>query len=190
MRASPAVPTRPLSAGGRASRLVGRASHEDHLVALLLKHRAICATILPAVVAEDIMDSRNRELLRVLRDPEMPLDLPPEQVLRQAQDAGLDDAVTDHAERLLASLEGKPAQYPGQIERDAQQARERLGKERFDYLMRQLQAGIQAAQQADDQESLLSLSGQMALLYERHRQFYPPPSPYFRDSRDSLAPRR
>ena len=188
MRASPVVPSGPLPASVRAGRLVSRASQEDHLLALLLKHRAICAAILLAVVVEDIMDGRNRELLRVLREPEC------HSICRRSKfqhaDAGLDDAVADHAERLLASLEGKPAQYPGQIERDAQQARERLGKERFDYLMRQLQAGIQAAQQAKDQESLLSLSGQMALLYERHRQFYPPPSPYFRDSRDSLAPRR
>jgi DNA primase len=189
LRSAPVLPARLLPTA-RSALGVGRASHEDHLLALLLKHRAICAGVLTDVAAEDVMDSRNRELLRVLRDPAIPLDLPPEQLVHHAQTMGLDEAVAEHADRLLASMEGKPAQYPGQIERDARQALERLGKERFDYLMRQLQAGIQAAQQAADQEALLSLSGQLALLYERHRRFYPPPSPYFRDSRDNLAPRR
>jgi hypothetical protein len=29
---------------------------------------------------------------------------------------------------------------------------------------------------------------QLAVLAERHRRFYPPPSPYFRDSRDKNVP--
>ena len=62
--------------------------------------------------------------------------------------AGLDDAVADHAEVLLERLEQTPPQYPGQIERDARRALIRLEKERFDYLMRQLQSSIAAAERA------------------------------------------
>ena len=160
---------------------VSAVSQEEHLLALLLKHRAICAAIVPLVPEDDLLDGRNRELLRVLRDERI-AELAPEQII-----AGLDDPVADHAERLLATLEGTPAQFPGQIERDARQALDRLGRERFSYLMRQLQSGIQAAEEASDGEALQSLSAQLALLYQRHRQYYPPPSPYFRDSRDSLV---
>jgi hypothetical protein len=53
--------------------------------------------------------------------------------------------------------------------------------------MRQLQGGIQAAQQAADQATLLGLAAQVAALAEHHRRFYPRPSPYFRDSRDKQA---
>ena len=158
---------------------VARASHEDHLLALLLKHRSICRPVLALVPEDDLMDGRNRELLRVLKDERI-ADLEPEQIV-----AGLDDTIADHAERLLASLENTPAQFPGQIEREARQALGLLGKERFLYLMRQLQAGIQSAQQADDDASLADLLEQVASLAERHRRFYPPPSPYFRDTRTS-----
>ncbi|MDP9365297.1 MAG: hypothetical protein M3Q10_13910, partial [Chloroflexota bacterium] len=159
--------------------------HEDHLLGLLLKHREICREILPLVPEDDLMDGRNRELLRALKDERIPFELDAEQIV-----AGLDDAVADHAERLLGTLEGTPAQYPGQIEREARQALDLLGKERFLYLMRQLQAGLQAAQQEADAATLADLRDQVAALADRHRRFYPPPSPYFRDSRTSAIPGR
>jgi hypothetical protein len=132
---------------------------------------------------EVLADARNRELLRVLLDPEVPLNLTPEMIV-----AGLDDAVADHAELLLERLGQTPAQYPGQIERDARRALIRLEKERFDYLMSQLQSSITAAEEADDLEALSDLRHQLSALYERHRLFYPPPSPYFRDTRDGDRP--
>ena len=160
-----------------------RASNEDHLLALLLRHRQYTMNVIPLVPEEDIVDARNRELLRILREPYLPLDMGPESII-----AGLDDAVADHAEALLERLNETPLQFPGQIERDARRALIRLGRERFDYLMRQLQSSISAAEDAEDLEALIDLRQQLASLYERHRQFYPPPSPYFRDSRDSDRP--
>jgi DNA primase len=180
LRSEPPVDprARPISARGPRT-----ASQEDHLVALLLQHREICRPILGLVPEDDLVDARNRELLNVLRDEQIPFDLDPMLII-----AGLDDELADHAERLLASLAGTPAQYPGQIERDAANAVERLGKERFTFLMRQLHAAIEAAQQAGDVETLRSLTDQLALLQARHRQYYPPPSPYFRDSRSTTVP--
>ena len=160
-----------------------RSSNEDHLLALLLRHRAICQHVLPLVPMEVLADARNRELLRVLQDPEIPLNMAAEMIV-----AGLDDAVADHAEALLERLEQTPPQYPGQIERDARRALIRLEKERFDYLMSQLQSSIAAAEETDDLEALSDLRQQLSALYERHRQFYPPPSPYFRDTRDGDRP--
>jgi DNA primase len=160
-----------------------RSSNEDHLLGLLLRHRAICQHVLLLVPMEVLADARNRELLRVLQDPEIPLNMAAEMIV-----AGLDDAVADHAEVLLERLEQTPPQYPGQIERDARRALIRLEKERFDYLMSQLQSSISAAEESDDLEALSDLRSQLSALYERHRQFYPPPSPYFRDTRDAERP--
>jgi DNA primase len=160
-----------------------RSSNEDHLLALLLRHREICQQVLPLVPMEVLADARNRELLRVLQDPAIPLSMAAEMIV-----AGLDDAVADHAEVLLERLEQTPPQYPGQIERDARRALIRLEKERFDYLMSQLQSSISAAEESDDLEALSDLRSQLSALYERHRQFYPPPSPYFRDTRDAERP--
>jgi DNA primase len=160
-----------------------RASNENHLLALLLRYRSICQGILELVPVDDLADARNRELLRILQDPDVPIDLAPEMIV-----AGLDDAVADHAEALLERLEQTPRQFPAQIERDARRALIRLEKERFDYLMNQLHSSIAAAEAADDAEALTDLRHQLSALYERHRQFYPPRSPYFRDSRDGDAP--
>jgi DNA primase len=164
-------------------RLAARSSNENHLLALLLRHRDICQHVLPLVPMEVLGDARNRELLRVLQDLEIPLNMSAEMIV-----AGLDDAVADHAETLLERLEQTPPQYPGQIDRDARRALIRLEKERFDYLMSQLQSSIAAAEETDDLEALSDLRHQLSALYERHRQFYPPPSPYFRDTRDGDRP--
>jgi DNA primase len=176
------------STAPRASRVAPpatatRSSNEDHLLGLLLRHRAICQHVLPLVPMEVLADARNRELLRVLQDPEIPLNMAAEMIV-----AGLDDIVADHAESLLERLEQTPPQYPGQIERDARRALIRLEKERFDYLMSQLQSSIAAAEETDDLEALSDLRHQLTALYERHRLFYPPPSPYFRDTRDGDRP--
>jgi DNA primase len=177
------------STSGRVSRTdpplptSARTSNENHLLALLLRFRSICHGILNLVPMDDLADARNRELLRVLQDAQVPLDMPPESIV-----AGLDDAVADHAEALLARLVETPRQFPAQIERDARRALIRLEKERFDYLMNQVQYSIAAAEAADDAEALTDLRHQLTALYERHKQFYPPKSPYFRDSRDSDGP--
>jgi DNA primase len=156
-----------------------RVSAEDYLIALLLKHRAICQELLPTVPEEDLMDGRNRELLAILRDESIP-DLEPEQIL-----AGMSDE--EHGERLLELLADKPAELPGKIRVEARQALDSLGKERYGYLMRQLQSAIQSAQQDQDQPAIDELKTQIAGLAERHQRYYPPPSPYFRDSRDTIV---
>ncbi len=160
-------------------RSLERASGEDHLVALLLKYRPLLGGVIADVPAEDMADAANRELLRILTNTDLGM-LEPEQII-----AGLDDALADHAERLLALLATTPAQFPGQVDREARQALEQLGKQRFLFLMRQLQAGILVAQQSGDTATLDALRSQLALTAERHRSFYPPPSPYFRDTRDN-----
>jgi DNA primase len=183
LRRSAVRSTASRSSRGAPPATAPRSSNEDHLLALLLRHRAICQYMLPLVPMEVLADARNRELLRVLQDPEIPFDMAAEMIV-----AGLDDAVADHAEALLERLEQTPPQYPGQIDRDARRALIRLEKERFDYLMSQLQSSIAAAEETDDLEALSDLRQQLSALYERHRQFYPPPSPYFRDTRDGERP--
>lgn len=177
------------STGPRASRhetpslAAIRTSHEDHLLALLLKYRTYTSGVLPLVSDNDLTDTRNRELLRVLQDPTVPLDLNPDLIV-----AGLDDLVADHAEALLATLEQAPAQFPAQIERDARRAVIRIGRDRFDALMRQLQRSIAEAEHTEDIESLSSLIAQLSALSAQHRAFYPEKSPYFRDTRDKERP--
>ena len=149
---------------------------------MLLRYRSFCHGVLAIVPLEDLADAKPR-VLRLLQDPQIPLDMEPKLII-----AGLDDAVADHAEALLARLGDSP--QSAYIERDARRALIRLEKERFDYLMTQLQNSIATAGAEDDAEALTDLRFQFSALYERHRQSHPPRSPYFRDSRDGDLPLR
>jgi len=160
------------------------ASNEDHLMALLLRHRALCRDLISTVPAGDLTDARNRELLAVLIDDEVP-DLDAMQII-----AGLDDWLADYAEGLLAQLEGTPSLLPGQIQREAKRTLDQLGKERYDFLVRELSAELQDASKAGDFETIARLAPQLDGLKERHRLYYPPRSPYFKDARDAQIQRK
>ncbi|MDP8909619.1 MAG: DNA primase, partial [Chloroflexota bacterium] len=168
-RPSPAAPPR------RPGR-----STENHLMALLLRHRDLTQGVAARIPADDLLDARNRELLRFLADPDLQ-ELTTEQLI-----AGLDDELADHAEALLADQDGQPDRFPGQVQREATQALEKLGRERYAFLSRQIQASIEAAAREADREEVAALRDQLAALVERHRELYPPVSPYFRDSRSPV----
>ena len=154
-----------------------RKSSEDYLVALFLKHHSLTLEVLQRTPVEEIGDARNREIIRLL------VELGQADVSAEEIVALLDDELVEHAENLLQIFEGRPEQFPGQISREASQVLELIGKERFRFLIQQLNSTLQSAQQEKDQESIEQMKVQISLLAERHRLFYPPVSPYFRDSR-------
>ncbi len=154
-----------------------RQSTEDHLFALLLRHRDLTHEVAMRVPADDLGDTRNRELLRYIVDPDL-AGLTPEQLI-----AGLDDELADHAEAMLAAHEGRPEQFPGQIQREANEVLDRLRAERYRFLLRQLQQHLLAAEQEKDREMVDALRQQLNTLAQRHAQYDPPLSPYFKDLR-------
>lgn len=156
---------------------VARRSTEDYVVALFLKHPDLTRDVVARIPIEELNDIRNRELVKVLRDDSV-TELAPEQIV-----VALDDHLADHAESLLAALEGRPEQFPGQIHRESEEMLIKLGRERFDFLMKQLDSTLKTALQEQDPSTLQSVKEQIGKLAERHRQYYPPPSPYFLDSR-------
>jgi DNA primase len=154
-----------------------RKSNEDYLVALFLKHHALTLDVLKRTPVDEIGDARNREIIRFLLEVGS-ADISAEEIV-----ALLDDELIEHAENLLLIFEGRPEQFPGQIGHEASQVLEILGKERFRFLIQQLNSNLQTAQQEKDLEAIEQMKVQISLLAERHRLFYPPVSPYFRDSR-------
>jgi DNA primase len=158
---------------------VARRSTEDYVVALFLKHPDLTRDVVARIPIEELNDVRNRELVKVLRDDSV-VELEPDQIV-----IALDDHLAEHAEYLLDSLEGRPEQFPGQIHRESEEMLLKLGKERFDFLMKQLDSTLRSALQENDGDVLQSVKEQIGKLAERHRQYYPPPSPYFLDTRSS-----
>ncbi|MBA3379215.1 MAG: DNA primase, partial [Chloroflexia bacterium] len=156
---------------------VARRSTEDYVIALFLKHPDLTRDVVARIPIEELNDVRNRELVKVLRD-ESVSELAPEQIV-----VALDDHLADYAEFLLGTLEGRPEQFPGQIHRESEEMLIKLGRERFDFLMKQLDTSLKMALVDQDTSALQSVKEQIGKLAERYRQYYPPPSPYFLDSR-------
>jgi DNA primase len=154
-----------------------RKSNEDYLVALFLKHHALTWDVLQRTPVDEILDARNREVIRLLLDLG-DVDMSAEEIVPL-----LDDELLEHADNLLQLFEGRPEQFPGQINREASQVLELIGKERFRFLIQQLNSNLQTAELDKDEDAIAQMKVQISLLAERHRQFYPPISPYFRDSR-------
>ena len=158
---------------------VRRSPTENYLIALLLRHHTLTADIAHRVPLEDLHDARNREIIKLLRDPST------DGLEGEALVAGMEDELADHAEQLLALLEGRPEQFPSRIHVEAEETLRKLGRERFDFLKRQLVEELQAAERARDRDSMSALMEQIARLSERHRLYDPAPSPYFTDTRSS-----
>jgi len=154
-----------------------RKSTEDFLVALLLRHHALTMDVVSRVPVESLIDVRNREIVRLLQELDQ-ADISAEEILNL-----LDDGVIEHAQALLLHLDGQPEEFPGRIGSEASKVLEKLGKERFQFLIKQLNHNLQTALRDQDQEAIDQMLSQMSRLGEQHRQFDPPVSPYFRDSR-------
>lgn len=172
------APRRPVKQ--RAAVVAGRApvgNPEESLFALLLQHPDVLWPVLPEILEEDVLDARRLAILRVLRDsapdqaPEAIEALPPELV--------------EHVAELRAMFGDRPVGFPGQIRREAEKTLVRLRKERHDQRMRQLMAEIAAAERENDRDSLRHTVTLIDRLKTRYPEFYPAPSPYFRDARDA-----
>ncbi|HET9660527.1 MAG TPA: DNA primase [Thermomicrobiales bacterium] len=151
---------------------------EDHLLALLLKHRALVFDLTSEVPPDDVMDSRNRTLLSIVRDAS----LPDEHFAAGFTDS-LDPVLAEHAIALVRSIDSRPSQLPGEVREEVLQTLMRLERERYDLLSAHLRSEIATAEAARDQELLPTLLAQYDRLSIMHKRTYPPLSPYFRDSR-------
>jgi DNA primase len=158
-----------------------RVRSEDYLTAILLKHPGLARDLLNEIAEDDLLDSRNREIVNLLRMDGA------DQVDAEVLITGLDEMVVPHAEELLQLLEGTPSAFPGQIRDAATAALNNIRRERLEFLMRQLQSELIAAQQEQNPDAVNDLRSQMAGLAAQKSSFAPPKSPYFKDSRDAVT---
>lgn len=152
---------------------------EDHLFALLLRHPLILGPLIDEIPENEIVDARDVEILRELKSfapetTEAALDL-------------IDGEIRVHAESLLALIGDRPLSQSGHARREAESALRRLRKEHHDYQMQQILADVAAAERDGDQETLRHSMLLIDQIKEHYPEFYPEPSPYFRDVRDSVT---
>lgn len=157
---------------------VRRRSTEDYLVALLLQHHQLNYPVLEGFPIDDVQDARNREIILLLQDPAT-FELQGEDLV-----IAIDDNLADHAEALLASLDGRPEQFPSGVLVETSKVLKKLQKERLDFLFRQLDQAISEADRERDTELMRDLMRQRAeLRVTKSALFDPDPSPYFKDIR-------
>lgn len=151
---------------------------EDHLIALLIKHRSLSFDLSVEVPPDEVMDARNRTLLGIVRDSSLQDDY-----FGTGFPDSLDPVLATHARRLIESIDNRPSQLPGEVREEVLQTLMRLERERYDLLSAHLRSEIAAAESARDQELLPTLLAQYDRLSLLHKRTYPPLSPYFTDSR-------
>lgn len=152
------------------------ASPEEHLFALIVTYPEIVAPLLAQVPEEDVLDARHRALLRLV------VSAAAEEVAAVLADPP--EELREQVEALRGLLADRPPVYPGQIRIEFDEVIRRLRKERLDFRLAQLQAEIHAAEQAGDRDALRHTLALIERLKARFPEFYPGPSPYFRDARD------
>ncbi len=152
---------------------------EEHLFALLLSHPLILGPMIAEIPEHEIVDARRVEILRALKS------VSPE-TTEEALEA-LPEDTRDHAEELLARIEDRPLSYAGQARREAQGLLRRLRKEHHDYRVRQIMDEIRVSAEDGDDEAYRQGTALLERAKRQYPEFYPEPSPYFRDVRDNVS---
>jgi hypothetical protein len=146
------------------------------LVAILLRHPSVAAghhEMMQTIDLDDVLDARNREILRILAtsaDVEDLFDRIPEEI-------------EDYARELQSEVPARPDWSPGLVQRDVRQAIQTLRRTRHIFREAQVKRELANAKSAGDTETVLALVRQMSTLAQRRNMFDPETSPYFKDSR-------
>jgi len=149
---------------------------ERHLVAILLRHPSVAAghhELMQSIDLDDILDARNREILKILATSSDAEDL----FYR------IPEEIEDYAGELQSEVPARPDWSPGLVQRDVRQAIQTLRRTRHIYREAQVKRELANAKSAGDTESVLALVQQMSTLAQRRNMFDPETSPYFKDSR-------
>lgn len=99
----------------------------------------------------------------------------------------LDDVLREYARQLITSVQVREDLSPGMANNEIIQAMETLGRARYQEMVRQTQADIQAAKETGDAELLRESLLRMAELAANKKQFDPRQSPYFNDLRTKAS---
>jgi DNA primase len=150
---------------------------EDHLLALLLKYEVVTEDVRAIVRPDDFLDACNRAIFDALRR-QYAEDVPTGSI------EALDPALEEHVQTLLASLSDRASALPIKVKTEAKQTLDKLRKDRYDRLVRELLMDINQAQRDGDEELVDSLLMRYGQLTSEHRQYAPRKSSYFRDTRD------
>lgn len=149
-------------------------NHERFLASLVALHPAEAQELVLELDNADILDTRNRLLLDMVRFGIADSD----ELLTH-----LDPEMQEYVNALLESATPTDSDRTAGRTRELQPAIERLLRQRHDERMRQAQADVRDAQQSGDIDALAQAMQRIGALAQQRGTFAPTVSPYFRDSR-------
>ncbi len=152
---------------------------EEILFALLLRHPLLLTPVIASIPEHEIVDARRVEIVRALKDAS------PETT--EAALELLDGPTREHAEWLLALIADRTLAQSGQVRREAESLFRRLRKEHHDFSVAQITQEIRTSAEQGDEESYRHSTDLLEKIRARYPEFYPEPSPYFRDVRDNAS---
>lgn len=148
---------------------------EQQLVALILRYGEAAMSLAGELSEAPLTDERHRELIHLV-------------IQQGTTEAGnLPDELQEYAQMLrqrVATQPDLPLPLAQQAIRDALR---RLRRERHDDQLHSLLAEIRSAEASGDREALRETLELVDALKRRFPEFYPEPSPYFRDTRDPIS---
>jgi hypothetical protein len=145
-------------------------------VAILLRHPTVAVghrELIQTIDLDDVLDARNREILRNLLSLERDDDVFDR----------IPDEIEEYARELQSEVPARPDWSPGLVQRDVRQAIQTLRRTRHLFRESQVKRELASAKSSGDTEAVLSLVQQMSTLAQRRNMFDPETSPYFKDSR-------
>jgi replicative DNA helicase len=166
-----------LATGARSALDRNEQDVEDHLLALLLKYEVVTEEVRASVQPEDFIDSRNRMIFEALR-------LQYKDGAPSGEIGELNPTLVEHVRALLASLGDRASAVPIKVKSEASQTLEKLRRDRYERLLKELQMDIALAQREGEQELVDSLLMRYGQMTTQHKQHAPRKSSYFPDSRD------
>lgn len=147
---------------------------EQQFVALLLRYPEVARGLAAELDDETLLDAQHRELLGLVL------------VGRTLEDADIPEELRHYAQTLRERIAAQP-ELPLPLARQAiRDAFRRLRRERHDERLRSLLSEVRAAEESGDRVALRTALELVEALKQRFPEFYPEPSPYFRDSRDPV----
>jgi DNA primase len=182
-----ATPRAPEVSSPEAPRLErGGPRREDHLLGLFLRYPELVAEFAAEIQPSDLPATTNRLIWDTIRpfavaNPR----LRPDDLLAAIGDEALRDA----ASALIAGLGERADSFPGPIRQELRDTLRRLRQEQHETRLRTIQQAIAEASVAGDNEALVSLTALLPGLLAARRNFDPPTSPYFRDTRTPVERR-
>ncbi|CAN5183110.1 DNA primase [soil metagenome] len=167
------------SQGARAVQVQERPAAGDperHLVQLLLQYPLTTTAQDEAVQTinlDDVLDARNREILRVIIAGES---------LNETMES-LPDEIAQYAQFLRDETSRRSDVTPGLVYNELVQAIQKLSKTRYEVRVKQVNQELAVAKAAGNSDEVLFLLHQMVELATKKSKYDPAKSPYFTDSR-------